>query len=311
MRRKFRSRNNKKHLSTKYTVFLLSGICVVSIFSGLTLNISGGPLKTIAGYVFIPMQKGINTSGCWILDKANDFRTLSDVLEENNQLQTQVSDLTQQLNTIKLEQYELDNYRELLELDEKYPSYEKIAASVIAKDAGNWFSTFTIDKGEKDGIKENMNVMAGSGLVGIVKEVGPNYAKVRSIIDDSSQVSAMVSTTKDNFTVSGDLKSMNTSKVITFSGLRDEDDEVEVGDPVVTSYVSDLYQQGIMIGYVASIEKNPNNLTKSGTITPIVDFEHLENVLVIKNLKETGNTTGTKADNSESADDNKDASKEK
>ena len=104
---------------------------------------------------------------------------------------------------------------------------------------------------------------------------------------------------------------MNTSKVITFSGLRDEDDEVEVGDPVVTSYVSDLYQQGIMIGYVASIEKNPNNLTKSGTITPIVDFEHLENVLVIKNLKETGNTTGTKADNSESADDNKDASKEK
>ena len=143
MRRKFRSRNNKKHLSTKYTVFLLSGICVVSIFSGLTLNISGGPLKTIAGYVFIPMQKGINTSGCWILDKANDFRTLSDVLEENNQLQTQVNDLTQQLNTIKLEQYELDNYRELLELDEKYPSYEKIAEVIEEVLAGkNHIQTF-------------------------------------------------------------------------------------------------------------------------------------------------------------------------
>ena len=56
----------------------------------------------------------------------------------------------------------------------------------------NWFSTFTIDKGSKDGIAADMNVMAGSGLVGIVTEVGPTWAKVRSIIDDSSNVSAMV-----------------------------------------------------------------------------------------------------------------------
>ena len=100
----------------------------------------------------------------------------------------------------------------------------------------------------------------------------------------------MVTTTEDNFIVSGSLQSMNERKVIGFTDLKDEDDEVMLGDPVVTSYVSDQYQQGILIGYIATIEKNSNNLTKSGTITPVVDFEHMENVLVILDLKETGNS---------------------
>ena len=98
----------------------------------------------------------------------------------------------------------------------------------------------------------------------------------------------MVSTTEDNLTVSGNIKTMNESKVITFSELKDDDNKVQIGDPVVTSYVSDRYQQGILIGYVTTIEDNSNNLTKSGTITPVVDFEHLENVLVITELKNTG-----------------------
>ena len=54
--------------------------------------------------------------------------------------------------------------------------------------------------------------------------------------------------------------------------------------------MSDRYQQGILIGYVAKIENNSNNLTKSGTITPVVDFEHIENVMVITQLKQTGDT---------------------
>ena len=291
---KRRIRNKKKRLSTKYTLLMLSSICLLLILISLTLNISGGPLKVAAGYVFVPMQTGVNTVGQWLSDKANDFKTLGEVLNENKELKQQLDDMTLQMNTIKLEQYELENYRELLALDEKYPSYQKVATRVIAKDSGNWFSTFTIDRGTKDGIKVGMNVLAGSGLVGIVKDVGPNYAKVRSIIDDSSKVSAMVTTTEDNFIVSGSLQSMNERKVIGFTDLKDEDDEVMLGDPVVTSYVSDQYQQGILIGYVATIEKNSNNLTKSGTITPVVDFEHMENVLVILDLKETGNSANEK-----------------
>ena len=287
--KKFRNfRNKKKRLSSKYLLMILSGVCVVAIFTSLVLNISGGPLNSIAGYVFVPMQEGINNAGSWLSSKANDFKTLGEVLAENKELKSQIDDMTTQLNKTKLEQYDLDNYRQLLDLDDQYADFDKIAAHVIAMDGTNWFSTFTIDKGSKQGIAKGMNVLAGSGLVGIVTDVGPNYAKVRSIIDDSSNVSAMVLTTKDNFNVSGSLMSMNKDKVLPFTELRDENNKVKQGDPVVTSYVSDQYQQGLLIGYIYSIEDNPNNLTKSGYITPVVDFQHLQEVLVITEIKNTG-----------------------
>lgn len=265
----------------------MTGICVVAMLLGFTLNISGGPLNTVAGYVFIPMQESINTVGLWMADKADALKKLSDVMAENEALREQVDKLTTDLNTITLEQYELENLRELYDLDKKYPSYDKVAANVIGKTGGNWFSSFTIDKGSNNGIEVDMNVIAGSGLVGIVTDVGPNYATVTTIINDMNKVGGMVTTTSDNLIVSGSLQNMNENMAIDFSNLNDSDDEVEIGDPVVTSYISDQYQQGILIGYISMIETDSNNLTKSGTITPAVDFEHIEEVLVILTKKQT------------------------
>lgn len=280
-------RKSKFVLPTKYILMIMTGVCVVAMLLSFTLNISGGPLNTVAGYVFIPMQRGINTVGTWMSDKAANLKNLSDVMAENEELKKQVDELTTELNTVKLEQYELENLRELLELDQKYPSYEKVAANVIGKSSGNWFSYFIIDKGSDDGVEVDMNVIAGSGLVGIVTDVGPNYAKVAAIINDTNKVGGMVTTTSDNLIVNGSLQNMNENMVIEFTNLSDKDDEVQVGDPVVTSYISDQYQQGILIGYISSIEKDSNNLTKSGTITPAVDFEHIEEVLVILDKKQT------------------------
>lgn len=280
-------RKSKFTLPPKYTLMILTGLCVVAILVGLTFNISGGPLQTVAGYIFIPMQDGINTVGSWITKKTEGFKNLSDVMAQNEALKKQVDELTIELNTINLEQYELQNLRELLELDQKYPSYAKVAANVIGKDGSNWFNNFTINKGSNDGIEIDMNVIAGSGLVGIVTEVGPNYATVTAIINDTSKVSGMVTTTSDNLIVNGSLKNMNENMVIEFSNLNDSDNEVQIGDPIVTSYISDKYQQGILIGYISSLETDANNLTKSGTLTPAVDFEHIEEVLVILDKKQT------------------------
>lgn len=280
-------RKPKFILPTKYILLIMTGVCIAAILLCFTLGISGGPLNTVAGYVFIPMQKGINSVGAWFGEKSDSLKKLSDVMAENEELQRQVDELTAELNTIKLEQYELENLRELFELDQKYPSYDKVAANVIGKDGGNWFTNFTIDKGSNDGIEVDMNVIAGSGLVGIVTDVGSNYAKVSSIINDTMNVSGMVTTTSDNLVVNGSLQNMNENMVIEFSNLNDKDDAVAVGDAVVTSYVSDQYQQGILIGYISTITTDSNNLTKSGTLTPAVDFEHIQEVLVILNKKQT------------------------
>lgn len=279
-------RKSKFVLPAKYLLLVLSGVCIVTMLLSFTLNISGGPLNAAAGYVFVPMQEGINKIGVWVTDKADNLKNLSDVMTENEQLRAKIDELTTELNSVKLEQYELDNLRTLYDLDQKYPSYEKVAANVIGKSSGNWFHIFTIDKGSNDGIEVDMNVIAGSGLVGIVTDVGPNYAKVTSIINDTSKVSGMVTTTSDNLVVSGSLQSMNENMVIEFNNLNDRDGKVAVNDPVVTSAVSSVYQQGILIGYISSIETDSNNLTCSGTITPAVDFEHLEEVLVILNKKQ-------------------------
>ncbi len=284
VRRKLKS---KFHLPTRYVLLILTGVCVAALFLSFTLNLNGGPLKTVAGYVFVPMQRGINTLGTLLSDAMENFQSKEELLAQNEELSDRVDELTTELNTLRLERYELDNLRELFELDQKYPSYEKVGARVISNDGGNWFSTFLIDKGANDGIEVDMNVIAGSGLVGIVVDVGPNYAKVRSIIDDTSNVSASTVTTSDYCIVNGNLKTMNEQQVIEFSNLNNDESAIEIGEQLVTSNISDKYLPGILVGYIATLQQNANNLTCSGTVTPAVDFEHMDEVLVILEKKQT------------------------
>lgn len=170
-------------------------------------------------------------------------------------------------------------------MDQNYADYEKVGAHVIANNGTNWFSSFTIDKGSNDGIRKDMNVLAGSGLVGIVTDVGPDYAQVRSIIDDGSNVSGMVLSTSDLCMVRGDLQLMEDGR-IRFEKLPNNDNEIEVGEQVVTSHISSTYLQGLFIGYISEISVDSNNLTRSGYITPAVDFSKLQEVLVITTTKQ-------------------------
>lgn len=107
-----------------------------------------------------------------------------------------------------------------------------------------------------------------------------------SVISDTSSVSATVLATSENLIVSGDLQSVQSDGTIRFSQLSDPDNRVGAGDKLVTSNISDKYLPGILIGYVDSISASSNNLTKTGTVTPAVDFSHLDEVLVITELKQ-------------------------
>ena len=243
-----------------------------------------GPFKVFANYTVIPLQQGINQIGGWLGDMSDNFETLQQLRTENEKLQEQIDTLTTENSNLQEERYELERLRELYQLDQNYSDYEKTAAHVIGKDSGNWFSTFTIDKGSDDGIAVDMNVMAGSGLVGIVVDVGPSWAKVRSIIDDSSNVSGMVLSTSDRCIVSGDLSLIDEGQ-IRFEQMENNENQVSVGDQIVTSYISDKYLQGILIGYVSEVTVDSNNLTRSGYITPAVNFKDLQEVLVITTTK--------------------------
>ena len=269
----------------KYILFVLTVLCVGTMSLSFLTNFDGGALNVISGYVQIPVQNGINQAGGWIRSRVENLEDLTAVKEENEQLRAQIAELTLENNSMLQERYELNELRSLYELDDEYSSLEKIAANVIGKDTGNWFHMFLIDKGSNDGVRVDMNVIAGGGLVGIVTKTGPDWAQVRSIIDDMSNVSAMILKNSDLCYVRGDLQMM-TEGTMQLNELRDPDGEVEPGDKVVTSHVSAKYHKGILIGYVNEITTDANNLTKSGSLTPAVDFEHLSTVLVITDLKQ-------------------------
>ncbi len=277
-------KKNQSSFSSKYWLLILSIICVLLMGLSLVTDKINGPLRAVANYTIVPMQNGINTVGIWMSDLTKNLDTLKELQAENDALKEEINDLKMKNNLLQLDKEELTRLRELYKLDEYYSDYQMVGARVTSNDSGNWFSSFVIDKGKNDGIKVDMNVMAEGGLVGIVTEVGPKWARVRSIIDDASNVSALVLSTSDTCIVNGDLTLMQEGK-IRFEQLPNNDTEIKSGEPVVTSHISNKYLQGILIGYINEVHEDANNLTRSGYMIPAVDFQHLQEVLIITSTK--------------------------
>ena len=268
---------------SKYILICLTILCILLI--GVTsINSSVlAPLRTGIGYVLIPVQSGVNRVGLAIYNSLSDYSSLKGALEENKQLKEQIASLVEDNNRLQAESFELSRLRKLYQVDEEYMQYSKVGARVIAKDSGDWFQVFRVDKGSADGIKEDMNVIAGGGLVGIVTDVGPNYATVRSIIDDSSRVGAMALQSGANCIVAGDLKLYQEGR-LRITDIPKEGDLKE-GDKIITSNISSVFLPGILIGYAADITVDSNQLTKSGYLIPVAEFDTLQEVLIITDLK--------------------------
>ena len=275
---------NQFSFSSKYLLLILAIVCIILMgLSGFTER-TGNPLSWIAGYTAVPMQKGINTVGMWLSDMSDNFATLQEMKEENQALKEKLADMTVENNQLKQNSATLERLQELYKMDQNTADYPKVGANVIASDNSNWYSSFTIDKGSQDGIRKDMNVLSGAGLVGIVTDVGPNYSIVSSVIDDKN-VSAMILTTFDKCIVSGDLTLIDDG-VIKFQQLENNGNEVPIGEQVVTSNISNKYLQGLLIGYVSEIHVDSNNLTRSGYIIPATNFKELQEVLVITVTKD-------------------------
>lgn len=279
------NKKKKFQMKSKHLLVLMTFLCISAILLTFTQVVSVSPLREAASRVIVPFQNGINQVGTWMSGKLEGFQNVEELAAQNKELEQRVAELTEENTRLAQNQEELARLQELYQLDQSYSEYDKVAAQVISKDPGNWYDTFVINKGSADGIEKDMNVIAGGGLVGLVVEVETNCATVRSIIDDSSSVSGMTASTSDTCIVSGDLRLMDEGK-LAFSQMSTEN-AVAVGEQIVTSNISDKYLRGILIGYVSEVTEDSNHLTNTGYITPAVDFKHIQEVLVIKELKQT------------------------
>jgi rod shape-determining protein MreC len=265
-----KKKGEKITIPAKYILFVRTILGTALILLTLYTDRISRPLSEIAGRLIIPMQAGISRVGSYLSNRTEELGYIRDLLAENERLRDEIDQLTIENALYKQDRYELASLRALFELDALYEDYEKVGARIIARDPGNWFHSFTIDKGWEDGLMVDMNVMAGSGLAGRIVKVGPNWAKVTTIIADNSNVSGKVLSTEDNLIVRGN-RELYAEGVVVFEQLIDNADRVTIGDRVVTSNISDKYLPGILIGY----------------ITPVVDFEYMSEVLVILQLKQS------------------------
>jgi rod shape-determining protein MreC len=281
MRRKL-----SEFFTSKYILIAVSVICVILIGVSFITDKVSTPFTNAVSYIVAPIQKGMNYIGLWTNDKYDQLQEVSRLLEENESLHATVDELTEENNRLKQDTYELDRLRSLYELDAEYEEYAKTGARIIGTSSDNWYSTFMIDKGSEDGIQVDMNVVASGGLVGIVSSVNAHSATVKSIIEDGSYVSGQLIDTGDKCTIEGDIKLMDSG----FISVKYFNSSVNVrnGDKIVTSNISDKYLPGILIGYTKDVTLDANNLTQSGYLVPAVDFEHLQEVLIITDLKDSG-----------------------
>ena len=276
---------------TKITIdpkYILAGLFVFCIILGIIsfrFENKMTPVRSAVSSVIAPMQKWINAIGVKISERMDYATTLKKTVRKNKKLQSQIDKLSAENKLLQQDKYELENFRKLYDLDQQYAGYPKVAARVISSDPDNWYNTFIIDKGSKNGLKKNMNVMANGGLVGIITEVNKSYSKVRSIIDDNSNISGTVLGSSENCIVSGNLKLINNG-VIEVSGING-DAKIEDGAEVVTSQISDKYLPGILIGYLKDLKKDSSNITQTGYLSPVVDFSSLDMVLVITQVKDS------------------------
>lgn len=273
----------KKH-PFLYVVFRRAIVLVLILLMILTAyHQSTGQLVSPEGFfsgVMTPVQGIVSKAEQVFADYLYRVKLRSNIEYEYNQLKAQNDELI--LRSMLYEELEEENnqLRALLGEYDARAAMNPVLARVIASESGNYFSTFTINKGKKDGVDSQMAVITSAGLVGYVYEVFDTTSKVITIIDDQASLAALIESSRDQGAIKGTLGS--TGEPLCRMYYLSADSVPRPGDRVITSGVGVSFPKGLLIGYVRestrAIEDNKHYIV----VEPAADFEHIENVLVLR-----------------------------
>ena len=268
--------------------FLLLGVLISIRLTGLSSNFSN-PVGGVLQRILSPLEKPILQLGNGIRDNTRVLWDFRGVQIENEALRKKVDQLTG--DNLKLKEQVLAGIR-YTELDQgqfRNPSldtFEKVGASVINRNPTTWYRTMTLNRGTKDGVVVNDPVIGALGLVGKIVSVSSTTSEVLMILDGEGQVSALVrgSTGEGTFgIVQGTYK--RGSRLTPDGNLQmlfRREDDVNVGDLVFTSGSGGVYPKDVPIGKVREIQLDPSGLLKTAYIEPLVNFDTLEEVYIVK-----------------------------
>lgn len=273
----------KINVSKKLLVIVATSVLILTI--SLTVQPKENPnfFERCINAVFLPIQQVIK----WPFEKMGNsidfFVDMKNLAEENEKLNKENIELREKVRQLEIDGIENDQLREMLNLTKKYETSNAIVAEVISMNSSMWFDVFTINKGEKDGIKNNMTVLTPEGLVGRVTQTFSTTAQVTSILDVNNAVSARLTKTGDSIITKGDMnlvdKGLLKLKYVT------SDVNLAEGDVVETSGMGGIYPRGIFIGTISKVEQDSKTMKTYAILEPGVDFNKLSEVLVISNTE--------------------------
>ena len=260
------------------------GIIITVIVLILIVAFSNGEnnasfFENVASKLVMPVQNGLTYLKNKISGNSTFFTDINKLKEENEELQAKNSELEQSLRELENIKTENEMLKGYMNLTEKYGEYKTIPAYVINKDISNYSKTIIINVGKNDGIQENMTVIADEGLVGYIVSVTDTTAKVQTIVDTASSVSATMSSTDESIVCKGTLDSTKELKAMYIP----TDYNIIQGDSIETSGLGGIYPKGIHIGTVKQVEATKNVTDRYAVIETAVDFDKLSTVLVITN----------------------------
>ena len=258
---------------------MIVGAIVLIAVNIIVLSVSNrryqsyGPGR-IAISLISPFQEAVSRSIRFVKSVWAHYFFLVETAKENDHYKKALSHTVEKNNLYK--ELKLSNIRLRSLLDfQKTITGTVIAAEVIGKDPSPWFKTIMINKGKDDGVKKGAAVVIPEGIVGQVAEVSPHNSKVLLIIDPNSAVDAMVQRSRARGIIKGGFADRCVFKYV----LRKKG--IAVGDTVVSSGLDGVFLKGLPVGQVSGVVKPNSGIFQEVTVTPCVDFEKLEEVLVV------------------------------
>ena len=264
---------NKKSSIIGIIITIIILIILVAVTNNNSIHIQG-----IASKIVMPIQNGLTYLKNKVTGNDYFFVNIDNLKAENEELKNANKELEQKVRELEILKAENEMLKEYANLTEKYSEYTTVPAYVINKNVSNFSENIVINVGSKDGIEPNMCVISEKGLVGYVASTTDTTAKVQTIIDTSTNVSASVTTTRDSIVCKGMLDSDTTLKA-TYIPI---DATLAIGDNVETSGMGGIYPRGITIGTIKEIVNTKNIADRYAIVETAVDFSKIETVLVIK-----------------------------
>ena len=267
-------------------LILIAAVLLALVTAVVSALLGGGanPLANLAGIVTTPIRSGISAVAGWAEERYNDAFEREQQKEELEELRQRVAELEAKEREYEAAIQENERYRSLLDLRPKEQEFDLESATVTARSTSNWDNTLTISKGGSVGIEAGDCVVDQYwNLVGVVAEVGENWAAVRTLIDSGTELGGQIARTGGAAILEGDFALMGEGKLkLTYLP---ENTELISGDLITTSGRGGVYPPGLPAGHVEEVRTDASGMNRYAVLTPETDLAGLQQVFVIKDFE--------------------------